>query len=108
MILQVSFYTKSDAFLSKCKFNSKSLASSLKISGCATSCTRSVACVLVNISVLEKDIHNADSVATAKLQLISAVLVKRWVFMATNYDFPSTIVCSNMYVKMPQKDCRIC
>ena len=55
----------------------ESLAYPLKISGCATNCIRSVACVLVNISMLEKGIHNADSVATAKLQLISAVLVKR-------------------------------
>ena len=36
MILQVLFYAKLETFVLKCKFNSKSLALPLKISGCAT------------------------------------------------------------------------
>ena len=36
MILQVLFYAELETFVLKCKFNSKSLAPVLKISGCAT------------------------------------------------------------------------
>ena len=35
MILQVLFYAELETFVLKCKFNSKSLAPPLKISGCA-------------------------------------------------------------------------
>ena len=36
MILQVLFYAERENFVLKCKFNSKSLALPVKISGCAT------------------------------------------------------------------------
>ena len=38
MILQVLFYAELETFVLKCKFNSKSLATSLKIFGCASAC----------------------------------------------------------------------
>jgi len=47
--------------------------------------------ILVNVSVLKKDIHGVESVATTELQQIPTVLVQKRKSMLSNHTLPCSV-----------------
>ena len=68
--------------------------------------TRSILCILVNLSVLEKGIHDAKFVATrTELQKVPSILIQSSDSMFSDHTFPRICVCSNMRIKILHTEC---